>query len=80
MCVLQLNVSWEDRVQLAIKQTTAEAMTSNEIRALSILIFIISLLGAHCNLDQLRHDNPGLFLCLPKNSTLLLNDHFSRCS
>jgi hypothetical protein len=37
-------------------------MSTNDIRALSILIFIVSLLGENCNFDDLRKENPGTWL------------------
>jgi cohesin loading factor subunit SCC2 len=39
-------------------------MAANDIRALSILIFIVSLLGEHCDFDQLRLENSGIQLIL----------------
>lgn len=34
-------------------------MTPNEAKAQSVLIFIVSLLGEHCNFDRLRESNPS---------------------
>jgi cohesin loading factor subunit SCC2 len=34
-------------------------MTAVENRTLSILIFIVALLGEHCDFDRLRDDHPG---------------------
>lgn len=46
------------RLQQAIVRSN-EAMTSVETRTLSILIFIVSLLGEHCSFDDLRVERPG---------------------
>ncbi|KAF9235171.1 hypothetical protein BU15DRAFT_51679 [Melanogaster broomeanus] len=43
------------RLQQAIVRS-GETMTTMESRTLSILIFIVSLLGEHCDFDQLRKD------------------------
>ncbi|KAF9220470.1 hypothetical protein BS17DRAFT_739205 [Gyrodon lividus] len=45
------------RLQQAIARN-GEKMTVVEIRTLSILIFIVSLLGEHCGFDQLRVERP----------------------
>jgi cohesin loading factor subunit SCC2 len=52
------------RLQQAIKRPVTQAMAANDIRALSILIFIVSLLGEHCDFDQLRLENSGIQLIL----------------
>ena len=36
-------------------------MTAVETRTLSILIFIVSLLGEHCDFDHLRVERPGKY-------------------
>ncbi|KAF8133417.1 hypothetical protein EV363DRAFT_1470656 [Boletus edulis] len=45
------------RIQQAIVRRDA-AMSAVETRTLSILIFIVSLLGEHCDFDQLRVERP----------------------
>lgn len=47
------------RLQQAIARPVAQQMTPIEARTLSILIFIVSLLGEHCNFDRLRLENAG---------------------
>jgi hypothetical protein len=46
------------RLQQAIVRSS-EMMTAVETRTLSILIFIVSLLGEHCDFDHLRVQRPG---------------------
>lgn len=46
------------RLQQAIVRSSG-TMTAVETRTLSILIFIVSLLGEHCEFDQLRVERPG---------------------
>ncbi|RDB15317.1 Protein rad9 [Hypsizygus marmoreus] len=48
------------RLQQAMKRPLSQDMMANEIRALSILIYIVSLLGENCNFDNLRTDHPDL--------------------
>ena len=45
-----------------IKRSAAQEIGANEIRALIILIFIVSLLAENCNFDNLRNENPSMFL------------------
>lgn len=47
------------RLQQAIARPATQSMSANEVRALSILIFIVSLLGEHCDFDRLRTENTG---------------------
>ena len=53
------------RLQQAIKRPDSQAMTPPEAKALSILIFIVSLLGENCNFDSLRKDHPGNWFSWP---------------
>lgn len=46
------------RLQQAISRSNG-TMTAVETRTLSILIFIVSLLGEHCDFDHLRVERPG---------------------
>ncbi|KAH7906512.1 hypothetical protein BJ138DRAFT_1071604 [Hygrophoropsis aurantiaca] len=45
------------RLQQALARSTSEKMTAVEVRTLSILIFIVSLLGEHCDFERLRTDH-----------------------
>ncbi|KAG2144172.1 uncharacterized protein EDB93DRAFT_1154179 [Suillus bovinus] len=46
------------RLQQAIARPSSYQMTAVENRTLSILIFIVALLGEHCDFDRLRDDYP----------------------
>ena len=48
-------------------------MNPAEIRALIILIFIVSLLAENCNFDTLRKENPSVFI--PINSLTFLTGY-----
>ncbi|EGN98100.1 hypothetical protein SERLA73DRAFT_109431 [Serpula lacrymans var. lacrymans S7.3] len=48
------------RLQQAICRSTAQRMTPVEVRTLSILIFIVSLLGEHCDFDYVRNEYEDL--------------------
>ncbi|KAF7422876.1 Sister chromatid cohesion protein 2 [Pleurotus ostreatus] len=48
------------RLQQTIQQPSDKPVTPNEAKAQSVLIFIVSLLGEHCNFDRLRESNPSL--------------------
>ncbi|KAG2340137.1 hypothetical protein BDR05DRAFT_553803 [Suillus weaverae] len=48
------------RLQQAIARPFSHQMTAVEKRTLSILIFIVALLGEHCDFDRLRDDHPDL--------------------
>ncbi|KAG1898204.1 uncharacterized protein F5891DRAFT_490571 [Suillus fuscotomentosus] len=48
------------RLQQAIARPSSYQMTAVENRTLSILIFIVALLGEHCDFDRLRDDYPEL--------------------
>lgn len=51
------------RLQQAIARPVAQQMNPVEIKTLSILIFIVSLLGEHCNFDRLRLEHESKFMC-----------------
>ncbi|KAG6849921.1 hypothetical protein H0H93_003632 [Arthromyces matolae] len=59
MRLVNLLKSCNARLQEAIRRPIKE-MTSNDIRTLSILTFIVSLLGEHCNYDVVRRDHQEL--------------------
>ncbi|KAG0704778.1 hypothetical protein DFH29DRAFT_981273 [Suillus ampliporus] len=46
------------RLQQAIARPVSYQMTAVENRTLSILIFIVALLGEHCDFDRLRDEHP----------------------
>ena len=48
------------RLQQAINKPANHTMPANEAKALSVLIFIISLLAEHCNFDRVKTDVPGV--------------------
>lgn len=56
----RLTIGRSGRLQQAIKRQSSKAMDAKEIWMLSILIFIVSLLGEHCNFDHLRREHPGM--------------------
>jgi len=53
-----------------VKRPASQEMNPAEIRALIILIFIVSLLAENCNFDTLRKENPGALI--PINSLTAL--------
>ncbi|KAG6919647.1 hypothetical protein DXG01_003511 [Tephrocybe rancida] len=55
--LVNLLKSCNARLQEAIRRPLSKEMTANDVRALSILIFIVSLLGEHCNYDAVRRDH-----------------------
>jgi cohesin loading factor subunit SCC2 len=54
------------RLQQMVKRPASQEMNPAEIRALIILIFIVSLLAENCNFDTLRKENPSALI--PINS------------
>ncbi|KII90510.1 hypothetical protein PLICRDRAFT_697054 [Plicaturopsis crispa FD-325 SS-3] len=48
------------RLQQAIAKPSTQKMAPNEARALNILIFIVALLGEHCDFDRLRTENQAI--------------------
>ncbi|KAF5374102.1 hypothetical protein D9615_008832 [Tricholomella constricta] len=58
--LVNLLKSCNARLQEAIKRPLSREMAANEVRALSILIFIVALLGEHCNFDDVRRDHSEL--------------------
>jgi hypothetical protein len=49
-----------------VKRPAKQEMNPAELRALVILIFIVSLLAENCNFDTLRKENSGALI--PTNS------------
>ena len=47
------------RMQQEIERSDKQVLLPSEVKATSILIFILSLLGEHCDFDRLRHENSG---------------------
>ncbi|KAF9457433.1 hypothetical protein BDZ94DRAFT_1326256 [Collybia nuda] len=60
MRLVNLVKSCNARLQAAIKRPASQAMGANDVRTLSILMFIVSLLGENCNFDDLRKENTEL--------------------
>ncbi|KAG6812718.1 radiation sensitive protein rad9 [Tricholoma furcatifolium] len=58
--LVNLLKSCNARLQAAIKSPPSKDMSANDVRALSILIFIVALLGEHCDYDAIRRDHPEL--------------------
>ncbi|KAF8073449.1 hypothetical protein FPV67DRAFT_1559883 [Lyophyllum atratum] len=58
--LVNLLKSCNARLQEHMKRSLSNEMSAGEIRALSILIFIVALLGEHCNFDNVRRDHPEL--------------------
>lgn len=58
-CVLCLMVGLSARLQQAIKRPPLKIMDAKETWTLSILIFIVSLLGENCDFDHLRREHSG---------------------
>ncbi|KAF8968942.1 hypothetical protein BDZ97DRAFT_1797116 [Flammula alnicola] len=56
--LVNLIKSCNARLQQTIKRPASQEIGPNEIRALIILIFIVSLLAENCNFDALRKENP----------------------
>ncbi|KAG6831056.1 hypothetical protein H0H87_006298, partial [Tephrocybe sp. NHM501043] len=55
--LVNLLKSCNARLQEAIRRPSSREMTANDIRTLSILVFIVALLGEHCNYDAVRRDH-----------------------
>ncbi|KAG5642305.1 hypothetical protein DXG03_003025 [Asterophora parasitica] len=73
--LVNLLKSCNARLQEAIKRPHSNEMAANEVRPLSILIFIVALLGENCNFDNVRKDQQGfLFRAQP---TLMTKDQSS---
>jgi hypothetical protein len=49
------------RLQQALKRPSSQDLPPTENRALSILSFIVSLLGENYDFDELRRERPGEF-------------------
>jgi hypothetical protein len=52
-------LSCSARLQQEIARPSAQVMTPADVKALSILIFIVALLGEHCDFERLRVENSG---------------------
>ncbi|KAJ6620718.1 hypothetical protein B0H10DRAFT_1911606 [Mycena sp. CBHHK59/15] len=52
--------SCDARTQQGIRNAAAGKITANDIRPLSMLIVIISLLGEHCDFERIRREVPAL--------------------
>jgi len=49
------------RLQQNINRPATSQMETNDIRTLLIVIFIVALLGEHCNFDRLRTEVEGAY-------------------
>jgi cohesin loading factor subunit SCC2 len=56
-----------------VKRPASQEMNPAEIRALIILIFIVSLLAENCSFDTLRKENPGALILI--NSLTVLTGY-----
>jgi cohesin loading factor subunit SCC2 len=70
-CARCLIVGRSARLQQAIKRPSSKAMDAKETWMLSILIFIVSLLGEHCNFDHLRREHLGMLRAAMRNVFVL---------
>ena len=62
MSTLLKFLEYSGRLQQMVKRPASQEMNPAEIRALIILIFIVSLLAENCNFDTLRKENPGVLI------------------
>ncbi|KXN83113.1 Protein rad9 [Leucoagaricus sp. SymC.cos] len=58
--LVNLLKSCNGRLQQAIKRPVSNQMSQNDVRALLVLVFIVALLGEHCNFDRLRTEDEAL--------------------
>ncbi|EDR13190.1 uncharacterized protein LACBIDRAFT_292430 [Laccaria bicolor S238N-H82] len=58
--LVNLVKSLNARLQQFLQAPAAKELTPNELRALLVLILIVSLLGENCNFDRLRQENSSL--------------------
>ncbi|KAF8158512.1 hypothetical protein B0H34DRAFT_797892 [Crassisporium funariophilum] len=58
--LVNLIKSCNARLQQIIKRPASQELNANDVRALVILIFIVSLLAENCNFDTLRNEKPAL--------------------
>ncbi|KJA17973.1 hypothetical protein HYPSUDRAFT_205707 [Hypholoma sublateritium FD-334 SS-4] len=73
--LVNLLKSCNARLQQIIKRPATQEIGANEIRALIILIFIVSLLAENCNFDNLRNENPNLAADLNSISQGSISEH-----
>ncbi|KAG6888734.1 hypothetical protein C0995_006386 [Termitomyces sp. Mi166 len=73
--LVNLLKSCNARLQDAIKRPLSNEMTPNDIRTLSILIFIVALLGEHCNYDAVRREHQELASDISSISQGLIVEH-----
>lgn len=63
------------RLQQAIQRPTTQAIAPNEVKALSILIFIVCLLAEHCDFNSIRDSHPTLQADLSSISEGSITEH-----
>ncbi|KAJ3560203.1 hypothetical protein NP233_g10992 [Leucocoprinus birnbaumii] len=73
--LVNLLKSCNARLQQHIKRTEASQMGPNEVRALLVLIYIVALLGEHCNFDRLRNEDEALAKVLDSISKDSIIEH-----
>ncbi|KAI0366939.1 hypothetical protein BV20DRAFT_951369 [Pilatotrama ljubarskyi] len=67
------------RLQQAIKKPSSQTLAAAEQRALSILLFITSLLCEHCNFDRLRIEQDKFKADIDKITQGSVNEHVYLC-
>ncbi|KAI0761978.1 hypothetical protein BD413DRAFT_221108 [Trametes elegans] len=77
--IIGLLRSCNARLQQAIRKPTSQALSAAEQRALTILLFIISLLCEHCNFDRLRLEQDSLKADIDKITQGSVTEHVYLC-
>ncbi|GLB45503.1 putative sister chromatid cohesion protein [Lyophyllum shimeji] len=72
---LNLLKSCNARLQDHMRRPLSKEMAASEVRALSILIFIVALLGEHCDFDTVRKDHPELAPDIDRISQASIVEH-----
>ncbi|CDO75304.1 hypothetical protein BN946_scf184654.g12 [Trametes cinnabarina] len=77
--IVALLKSCNARLQQAIKKPSAQSLSAAEQRALSILLFITSLLCEHCNFDRLRIEQDKFKADIDKITQGSVTEHVYMC-
>lgn len=64
---------FKDRIEHFIKQPKGGNLNSQDLRALTMLVYIVSLLGEHAELDRIKEQHQGNYI--PSFSMLETNSH-----
>jgi len=64
-------IQYSGRLQQMVKRPASQELNPAELRALIILIFIVSLLAENCNFDTLRKENTGALVPVNSLSSLI---------